>query len=135
MVLQRNSSKTRSVMDTLDTYKNMQLRVIKKTKIKDLLKNPDYKRMSRITCHRRLPYLSTKASDKICECLNQKNGNMTVEELELATESRKETPGSVCISMYDKLKRESTKRKCKSKCKKSHRLSKKNISKRHSTRH
>jgi hypothetical protein len=88
--------------------------------------------MSRFACHRRLPYLSTKASDKICECLNKKNGHMTVEELELATDSRQETPGSVCVTIYDKLKRASTIRKSK---KKSHRPSKKNKSKRHSTRH
>ena len=133
MVLKRNLSRTHSVMDTLDTYKDMETKIIKKTKINDLLKNPDYKRMSRIACHKRLPHLSTSASDKICECLNEKNGHMTVEELELASANREETPGSHCITLYDKLKRGSKKRK--SKNKKSNQRSKKTKSKRHSSRH
>lgn len=133
MVLQRNLSRKHSVMYTLETYKDMETKSIKKTKIRDLLKNPDYKRMSRLACHKRLPHLSTSASDKICECLNEKNGDMTVEEVEYAAANREETPGSYCITLYDKLKRAST--KSKSKKKKSKQQSKNRKSKRHSTRH
>jgi hypothetical protein len=122
-ITRRSTSRRHSIMEALDTYKNIEEKVIRKTKIKDLLKNPDYNKISKSTCHRQLTHLSKADSEKICDCLNEKNSHMTVEELEIATANREETPGSICVLLYDKLYRKSRKRNKKIKSK-SHKKSK-----------
>ena len=127
----RKSSRRHSVVEALDTYQDVELRSIRKTKIKDLLINPEYKKMSIAQCHKQLPYLPRESSEKICNCLNTKNGDMTLEELETATEKREETPGSMCITLYDKLKKQSAKHNTKThkSQKKSSKLGKSKITK------
>ena len=100
-------SRRHTLHDTYDAYQNVTLKSIKKQKIKDIIKNPEYNKLSKNQCHNKLSPLSYKDTSKICECLNEKNGDMTVEELEIATKNREETPGSSCILLYDKIKRDS----------------------------
>ena len=127
-MLIKPSSRRHSIVEAYDTYKDVEAKVIRKTKIRDLLKNPDYKKMSRIACHRQLPRFSKPDSEKICNCLNEKNGDMTVEELETATSNREETPGSMCVVLYDKLERKSKTRKNKNKKKRRGKSKRRDIS-------
>ena len=114
----RSTSQRHSVAQALDNFKDLERTMIRKTKIRDLLRNPDYKNMSRKACHRQLWQFSKPDSEKICNCLNEKNGDMTVEELETATNNKEETPGSSCVLLYDEIYRKSKKKVKKTKHKK-----------------
>ena len=46
--------------------------------------------------------LTKKASKNICDCLFDKNKNLSVSELEKKVLSKIETPGSECIKVLDK---------------------------------
>lgn len=46
--------------------------------------------------------LNKKVSKDICECLFEKNKDLTIEELENKTKNKLHTPGSSCISILDK---------------------------------
>lgn len=138
MSTSRSSSRRHSVFEALENYKDIERKSIRKTKIRDLLKNQDYNKMSKTACHRQLPKFSKPNSEKICDCLNEKNGHMTVEELDVATSNREETPGSMCIVLYDELERKSRKSRSKKRKSKTHRKSKKHQhpkSKRNSSSH
>ena len=124
MLKYRDSSKRHGILTALDSYKNLEEKIIKKTRIRDLLKNPEYHKISMETCNKQLPYFSKKDSSKICNCLNEKNGHMTVEELEYATKNMKETPGSICVTLFDKIKKTTLSRKKKRTLSKKHTKSK-----------
>jgi hypothetical protein len=50
-------------------------------------------------------HLTKNNADIICKCLTDKNGNLTVDELETAVANKQETPASSCITTYDTLVR------------------------------
>lgn len=80
---------------------------LKSQKIKDILALPVNKKQAKNECSQQLMSkkkdLTKDNADELCECLYDKNGILTVEELERLTENREETPGSFCIEKYDEL--------------------------------
>jgi cobalamin biosynthesis Mg chelatase CobN len=112
----------RSMKDALDAYIEIQDKIIKDTKISDILQDPELVEFSKKICRQHLAHLPAESSDKVCACLNEKNGDMTVTDLEERTGSYETTPGSECITLYDSLTRKaaaSTARKSASSTRKS----------------
>ena len=96
-------SRRKSISRTYDKIKETEYRHLKKKKIKELLK--DKKHQINMECHKLLPQFNKTDSESICKCLNEKNGNLTLDELEYLTNNRLETPASKCILLYDKILR------------------------------
>ena len=103
-----SSSKRHSKKETQDTYKNIILKTIKNKKIGELLnEKPEFLELSHHICRKQMINLPEKDAYKICDCLNEKNKDLTVQDLEEAVEKKEETPGSSCVLLYDKAARKS----------------------------
>ena len=109
-----SSYRKKSLKDLSDEIGKDLLRIeyhsLKSRKIHDILKDIDARKEADKQCLSQFNMLNKQEARTLCDCLYKKNGNLSIVELEDLIEKKEETPGSICVNIYDESIRKSKSR-------------------------
>ena len=101
--LEFKKNKSISISTKLSSVKESKIGELYDTKVLyDWINKLCIKKMSNKKVNNKGILLTKKASTDICNCLFDKNKNLSVTELEKKVLSKTETPGSQCVKLLDK---------------------------------